>query len=225
MARVLIVEDNEHLLDTLTDQLGQEPGFEISGVASLSEARKAITRQTPDIVLLESALPDGDGRDLCRWIRGNGYGLPILMMTDRSGEMDSIDGLEAGANDYVPKPVRVRELLEGIRTHLERNGSQADARIPIGPFVFRPGSKTLAHHESGETKTLTEKESDIIRYLASKNGGTVGKEELLQEVWGYDDRVTTHTLETHIYRLRRKMRGLDESRVLLTDSDGYCLQT
>ena len=223
MVRILIVEDNAQLLETLADQLGLEPGFEVSGVANLADARKKFKSGTPDIVLVEDSLPDGNGHDMCRWIRGEGHELPILILTDRSGEMDSIDGLEAGANDYVPKPIRVRELVARMKAHLDRHRSRAGALVEIGPFRFNPGGKTLAHRESGETRTLTEKEGAIIDYLAGRKGGTVGKDELLKKVWGYDERITTHTLETHIYRLRRKMGGMDKARVLLTDKDGYRL--
>ena len=207
MARILIVEDNRHLLETLTEQLGLESGFEIGGVATLAEAREEISRQPPDMLLLDASLPDGDGRSLCRWFRGKGHDAPILMLTDRGGEMEPIDGLEAGADEYIAKPLSVRELAARVRTHLGRRGPGDDARIAIGPFLFSPNGKTLAHPESGE----------------SRDGGTVGREELLSEVWGYGDGVTTHTLETHIYRLRRKMAGMDKARVLLTDGGGYKL--
>ena len=225
MVRILVVEDNERLLDTLTGQLGLEPGFEVNGVQTIADARKAFAR-TPDMVLLEASLPDGDGRDLCRWIRGKGHDLPILMLTGRNSEMDDFGGLEAGASDYIPKPLRLRDLTARIKIHLDRYRSRCDSRIPVGPFVFNPGNKTLAHGQSGEIRTLTEKESAIIGYLAGKNGGPAGTEALLQEVWGYSNgQIVTHTLETHIYRLRRKMSGMDKTRVLMTDSDGYCLRT
>ena len=223
MARILIVEDNRHLLETLTEQLGLEPGFEIGGVATLAEAREEISRRPPDMLLLDASLPDGDGRSLCRWFRGKGHDAPILMLTDRGGEMEPIDGLEAGADEYIAKPLRVRELAARVRNHLGRRGPGDDARIAIGPFLFSPNGKTLAHPESGESRDLTEKEAAIIGYLAGRDGGTVGREELLSEVWGYGDGVTTHTLETHIYRLRRKMAGMDKARVLLTDGGGYKL--
>lgn len=224
MVKILTIEDDDHLRETLVEHLGLEPGFEITGVASLAEARETLNTLSPDLVLLDVSLPDGDGRDFCRWIRAQGHTVPILMLTAQNGEMDTIDGLEAGANDYIAKPLRLRELITRIRVHLAQYQSRADARIAIGPFIFNPGNKTLAHQESGQMLNLTEKENAIIRYLASKNGTTVGKEELLKHVWGYNARITTHTLETHIYRLRQKMGFVDDTQVLVTGRNGYSLE-
>ena len=225
MTDILIVEDNGYLLNTLKDQFGPGSGYTFTGAASIATARDALAVNIPDAVLLDTALPDGDGRDLCRWIRGKGWNMPILMLTERNGGMDSFDGLEAGADDYISKPVRLGDLLTRIRAHLEQHQANTETPVMVGPFAFSPASKTLAHPESGEVRPLTEKESGIIGYLAGKNGEIADKKELLREVWGFGERVTTHTLETHIYRLRRKMSDMDRTRVLLTDKDGYRLDS
>ena len=224
MVNILTVEDNEHLLETLVEQLGLEEDLTVRGVITIEEGRQELAQLIPDILLLDVSLPDGDGRDFCRWIRAQGYSFPILMLTAQNGEMDTIDGLEAGANDYIAKPLRLRELIARIRVHLAQYQLRADARIAIGPFLFNPGNKTLSHQESGKMLNLTEKENAIIRYLASKNGKTVGKDELLKQVWGYNELITTHTLETHIYRLRQKMGYVDEKQVLVTGRNGYSIE-
>ena len=224
MIKILTVEDDPHLLETLVENLSLEPEFQVVGVASLDAARKKFPDFNPNLILLDVYFPDGDGRDFCRWVRKQGHTIPILMLTAQNGEMDTIDGLEAGANDYISKPLRLRELIARIKVHINQYQSRADAHITIGPFVFNSASKTLSHQQSGKTLTLTEKESAIIRYLAGKNGEMVSKDELLKNVWGYDVEVTTHTLETHIYRLRQKMGFIASEQVLVTGRSGYSIE-
>ena len=223
MLKILAVDDDRHLLDTLIEQLSLEPDFEVSGASTLAEAKEKLAETDPDLILLDVQLPDGDGRDMCRWIRAHGYTIPILMLTAQHGEMDTIDGLEAGANDYIAKPLRLGELLARIRTHLSQYQLRADARISIGVFYFNPGSKTLTHQHTGKSLNLTEKETAIIRYMYRQKDSVVEKQELLEKVWGYSAQMTTHTLETHIYRLRQKIRDLDDQPFLVTNKKGYQL--
>ena len=223
MIKIITIEDDQHLLETLIDQLSLEDEFEVYGAPTLAEGRGLIQDHDPDLVLLDVMLPDGDGRDMCRWIRGEGYAMPILMLTGQDSEADTIDGLEAGANDYIAKPLRLGELLARIRTHLRQYQNQENARIKIGAFHFIQGRKTLSHRDTGKTLNLTEKEAAIIKYLLKKNGQVTPKAELLEEVWGYGDQISTHTLETHIYRLRQKINFVDETPFIVTKENGYQL--
>ena len=223
MIKIITIEDDQHLLETLIDQLSLEDEFEVYGAPTLAEGRGLIHDHDPDLVLLDVMLPDGDGRDMCRWIRGEGYAMPILMLTGQDSEADTIDGLEAGANDYIAKPLRLGELLARIRTHLRQYQNQENARIKIGAFHFIQGRKTLSHRDTGKTLNLTEKEAAIIKYLLKKNGQVTPKAELLEEVWGYGDQISTHTLETHIYRLRQKINFVDETPFIVTKENGYQL--
>ena len=224
MIKIITIEDDQHLLETLVDQLSQEEDFEIFGAPNLAEGRDLINQHDPDLVLLDVMLPDGDGRDMCRWIRDQGFVMPILMLTGQDSEADTIDGLEAGANDYIAKPLRLGELLARIRTHLRQYQNQENARIKIGAFHFIQGRKILSHRETGETLNLTEKESAIIKYLLKKTGTVTPKAELLEEVWGYGDQISTHTLETHIYRLRQKINYVDDQPFIVTKENGYQLK-
>ena len=223
MIKIITIEDDQHLLETLVDQLSQEDEFEVYGAPNLAEGRELINHHDPDLVLLDVMLPDGDGLDMCRWIRGQGFVMPILMLTGQDSEADTIDGLEAGANDYIAKPLRLGELLARIRTHLRQYQHQENARIKIGAFHFIQGRKILSHRETGETLNLTEKESAIIKYLLKKSGQVTPKSELLEEVWGYGDQISTHTLETHIYRLRQKINYVDDTPFIVTKENGYQL--
>ena len=220
--KILTVEDDHHLLTTLVDQLSAE-GFTVKGCETLADAKAVIADFDPDVVLLDVIVTDGDGRDMCRWIRSEGLTMPILMLTGQDSELDTIDGLEAGANDYIAKPLRMGELLARIRTHVQLYQSREDAKITVGNFYFVQGRKTLTHKETHKTLNLTEKEASIISFLLKKKDEGANKDELLEEVWGYNANMTTHTLETHIYRLRQKISYLDDAPFLVTKNNGYTL--
>jgi DNA-binding response OmpR family regulator len=224
MVKILAIDDDHHFLDTLIEQISLEPEFIVEGVDCLTEAKKKLADIDPDLILMNVSLPDGDGRDMCRWIRAQGYTIPILMLTAQHGEMDTIEGLEAGANDYIAKPLRLRELLARIRTHLRQYQLRSDARVSIGAFFFNSGSKTLTHQQTGKMLGLTEKEAAIIRFMCKQKGKEVKKQNLLEQVWGYSTEMTTHTLETHVYRLRQKVRVLDDQPFLVTSKNGYQLK-
>ena len=223
MIKVLAVDDDPYLLETILLQIEQEGGYDIDGATSLTEAKTKLPQMDPDLVILDVTLGDGDGRDLCRWMRDMGYTIPVLMLTAQSSEMDTIDGLEAGANDYIAKPVRIGELIARMKTHLIQHQAREDARITIGAFQFSSSRKTLVHIENSDVINLTEKEAAIIKHLHQNQDRVINKKALLEEVWGYGDGVTTHTLETHIYRLRQKIRYVDETPFLLTYEGGYQL--
>ena len=190
-----------------------------TGAAGLETA----ARVRPDLILLDVDLPDMDGREVCRRLRESGVAAPIIMLTGQDSDADTIAGLEAGADDYVTKPFRIAVLLARIRAQLRAHEQSEHAVFRIGPFEFRPAQKVLIDPKARKVR-LTEKETAILKYLYRAGGQPVGREELLTEVWGYNAGVTTHTLETHIYRLRQKVEGEGSDKLLVTEGGGYRLQ-
>ena len=171
---------------------------------------------------MDVGLPDIDGREAVRILRKNGFKAPIIMLTGHDTDSDTILGLESGANDYVTKPFRFAVLMARVHAHLRSHGHSEDAQYRIGPYTFRPSAKLLIGEASKKIR-LTEKETNILKFL-HRSGETVPRETLLHEVWGYNPAVTTHTLETHIYRLRQKIESdPGRAQLLVTESGGYRL--
>lgn len=224
---VLIVEDDVALAGTLTDQLALENEFEPVAAGTLAEADALLKASGArfDLILLDLTLPDGDGREFCTLLRRGGFRMPVIMLTGSDGEQDIVSGLDAGANDYIAKPFRLAELLARIRAQLRVYDSSEDAIFQIGPYLFRPAAKQLHDQAAGKRLRLTEKEAAILKFLYRAGGKPVPRQVLLNEVWGYNSNVTTHTLETHIYRLRQKIEpNPAETRILVTESGGYRLE-
>jgi DNA-binding response OmpR family regulator len=221
--KILIADDDDDLRAALAEQLALYDEF---STLQASDARSAIERSRedrPDLVLMDVGLPDMDGRDAVRELRGSGFRNPIIMLTGHDGEADTVLGLEAGANDYVTKPFRFAVLLARVRAHLRQHETSDDASFSIGPYTFQPGSKQLLG-DDGKKLRLTEKETAILKFLYRAGREVVSRDVLLKEVWGYNAAVTTHTLETHIYRLRQKIEGDPTKAVLLvTEAGGYKL--
>lgn len=222
-SRLLVVEDDSDLRETLIEQLGPSSEFEVLPVGTAAEAREAVSASRIDLILMDVGLPDMDGRQAVRLIRGDGFRGPVIMLTAQSGEADVVNGLDAGANDYVVKPFKFAVLLARIRAQLRAHQASEDAIFRIGPFTFRPGAKILVTDKGSKLK-LTEKETAILRFLYRAGQTTVSRDTLLQEVWGYNAAVTTHTLETHVYRLRQKIEtNPSAARILVTEPGGYKL--
>jgi DNA-binding response OmpR family regulator len=224
---VLIVDDDAALRATLTEQLALEGEFAPVEAASATEAEALLTAEGArfDAVLLDVGLPDGDGRELCARVRRRGFRAPILILTGSDGEADIVRGLDSGANDYIAKPFRLNELLARLRAQLRVFDNTEDAVFEIGPYLFRPASKLLTDAARGRKIRLTEKEAAILKFLYRAGGRAVGRQVLLNEVWGYNNSVTTHTLETHIYRLRQKIEPDPGSvQLLITEGGGYRLE-
>jgi len=197
---ILIVDDDEALRSTLMEQLAVGGEFAPGEAATLAEAEAMLTAEDSryDMVLLDIALPDGDGRELCARLRRQGLRMPIIMLTGADAEQDVVKGLDAGANDYIAKPFRLNELLARIRAQLRVFDNSEDAVFTIGPYTFRPSAKLLVEPARNRKIRLTEKEAAILKFLYRAGGQPVGRQILLNEVWGYNSAVTTHTLETHI---------------------------
>ncbi|WP_038036915.1 response regulator transcription factor [Thermopetrobacter sp. TC1] len=221
--KILIVDDDEILREMLQEQLSLHEEFEVRDVENGTEALKAIEEDHYDLVLLDVDMPDMDGREVCKIMRRRGYKGPVIMLTAKDSEADTILGLDSGANDYVTKPFRLPVLLARMRAHLRQFENSEDAVFRIGPYTFKPAQKMLLT-EDGRRIRLTEKETAILKFLYRAGGRTVTRETLLHEVWGYNAGVTTHTLETHIYRLRQKIeKEPSRAEILLTESGGYRL--
>ncbi len=219
---ILIVDDDEELRDSLIDQLTLHEEFGTLGVSTAADALTAIKSEHIDLILLDVGLPDMDGREACKLLRRSFKG-PIIMLTGQDSDADMILGLESGANDYVVKPFRFAVLLARIRAQLRQHEQSEDAVFSIGPYTFRPSAKILVGQEGGKIR-LTEKETSILKYLYRAGERVVTREVLLHEVWGYNAGVTTHTLETHIYRLRQKIeRDPSNAELLITETGGYKL--
>ena len=222
--RILLVEDEEALRQSLAEQLRLHEEFDTVECADAAAALRAIQTQRFDAILLDVGLPDMDGRELCRLIRRAGVKTPIMMLTAADSEADTILGLDSGANDYITKPFRVNVLLARIRAQLRQHELTEDAVFAIGPYSFQPAAKLLLDPATKRKIRLTEKEAAILKYLYRAGDKAVGREVLLDQVWGYNAAVATHTLETHIYRLRQKIEpNPSDARILITENGGYKL--
>ncbi len=221
--RILIVDDDEDLRGSLKDQLALHDEFEVVTVGTAAKGVETAKTGHHDLVLFDVGLPDMDGREAVKQLRKTGFKSPIIMLTANASDADQVLGLDAGANDYVTKPFKFAVLLARIRAQLRQHEQSEDAVFPIGSYTFKPASKLLID-EQGEKVRLTEKETSILKYLYRAGDKVVGRDVLLHEVWGYNAGVTTHTLETHIYRLRQKIeKDPANSELLVTETGGYRL--
>ena len=221
--KILIIDDDDMLRDTLKDQFSLHDEFRVTEAATATAGVKALKADHSDLVLLDVNLPDMDGREACKIMRRNGYKGPVIMLTGQGSDSDTILGLDSGANDYVTKPFRFGVLLARIRAHLRQHEQSEDAIFKVGPYTFKPASKILIRDDNKKIR-LTEKETAIIKFLFRAGEQVVSREVLLQDVWGYNAGVTTHTLETHIYRLRQKIeKDPGHAEILVTEAGGYKL--
>jgi DNA-binding response OmpR family regulator len=221
--KIIIIDDDDMLRDTLREQFSLHDEFSVTDHSSATAGVKAVKADHADLVILDVNLPDMDGREACKIIRRNGYKGPVIMLTGQASDSDTILGLDSGANDYVTKPFRFGVLLARIRAHLRQHEQSEDAVFKVGPYTFKPAAKLLLRADNSKIR-LTEKESAIIKFLLRSGEQVVGRDVLLHDVWGYNAGVTTHTLETHVYRLRQKIeRDPSHAEILVTEGGGYKL--
>jgi DNA-binding response OmpR family regulator len=221
--KILIVDDDDDLRESLKEQLSLYDEFELVTAPTAGKGLEEARTGHFDLLILDVSLPDMDGRELCKQLRKTGFKAPIIMLTGSVSDADMILGLDAGANDYVTKPFKLAVLLARIRAQLRQHEQSEDAVFTIGRFTFKPASKLLVDDGGSKTR-LTEKETSILKYLYRANEKVVSRETLLHEVWGYNAGVTTHTLETHIYRLRQKIeKDPSSAELLITEAGGYKL--
>ncbi|WP_340262182.1 response regulator transcription factor [Roseobacter sp. HKCCA0882] len=223
LKKILLVDDDEDIREALSEQLVMTEDFDVFEAGTGAQAMEKAKQEIYDLVILDVGLPDTDGRDLCRLMRKQGIKCPIIMLTGHDSDADTILGLDAGANDYVTKPFKFSVLQARIRAQLRQHEQSEDAIFQLGPYTFKPAMKLLETEDKKKIR-LTEKETNILKFLYRAQERVVARDVLLHEVWGYNAGVTTHTLETHIYRLRQKIEP-DPSNVqlLVTEGGGYRL--
>jgi DNA-binding response OmpR family regulator len=219
---LLVIDDDADLRGAVAEQL-QAEDFTALEASTAREGVRMAQEQRPDLVLLDVDLPDMDGREACREMRRTGVTAPVIMLTAAAADDDTVQGLDAGANDYVTKPYKFAVLLARIRAQLRSHEHSEGAVFRLGTYEFRPAAKMLVDDHQRKIR-LTEKETNILKYLYRAGEKPVTREELLAEVWGYNAGVTTHTLETHVYRLRQKIESDPaNAKLLLTEAGGYRL--
>jgi DNA-binding response OmpR family regulator len=220
---ILIIDDDDDLRELLREQLEQQAEFATVGAATATAGLATAIDRRPDLVLLDVDLPDLNGREVLRQLRDSGVTAPVIMLTAADGEADTVMGLDAGASDYVTKPFKFTVLLARIRAQLRAHEQSEEVVLRVGPYEFHPAARVLVDQKNRKLR-LTDKEASILKYLYRAGDKPVTREELLAEVWGYNAGVTTHTLETHVYRLRQKIEpDPGHARLLITEAGGYRL--
>ncbi|MCC5954538.1 MAG: response regulator transcription factor [Natronohydrobacter sp.] len=221
--KILLVDDDDDLREALSEQLVLTDEFDVFEAANGAEAMEQVRAGQFDMAILDVGLPDTDGRELCKRMRKAGFKSPVIMLTGHDSDADTILGLDSGANDYITKPFKLPVLLARLRAQLRQHEQSENAVFQLGPYLFKPAQKMLVDENDRKIR-LTEKETNILKFLYRAPEGVVPRDVLLHEVWGYNAGVTTHTLETHIYRLRQKIEP-DPTNVslLVTESGGYRL--
>lgn len=221
--KILLVDDDEDLREALAEQLVATEDFDTFEAGDGAAGMERVREEQYDLVILDVGLPDTDGRELCKRMRKAGVKCPIIMLTGQDSDADMILGLDSGANDYVTKPFKFPVLLARIRAQLRQHEQSENAVFQLGEYQFKPAQKMLVDPKERKIR-LTEKETNILKFLYRAPDGLAPREVLLHEVWGYNAGVTTHTLETHIYRLRQKIESdPSNARLLVTEPGGYRL--
>lgn len=220
--KILLVDDDAALRQSLAEQLTLLGDYESHEAETAAVALARVRKDRFDAILLDAGLPDMDGRTLCRLLRAEGVGCPIVLLTPAGPDAGAGPDPGCGANDRVAKPVRLGLLLARLRALLNPARVPDDAAFPLGPYIVHPAAKLLV---DGERRIrLTEKEIGILTFLHRAGDRAIDRDTLLGEVWGYNSGVTTHTLETHVYRLRQKIeRDPGNARLLVTEPGGYRL--
>ena len=224
--RILVVDDDVDFSQALGDQLMTLEDFDVRRAGNGAAALELATTDPFDAIILDVGLPDMDGRDVCRLLRRKGVKVPIVMLTVAASDADTILGLDCGANDYIAKPCRMPVLVARLRAQLRQHERSEHATFAIGPYRFSPAIKTLIDSRNNARIHLTEKEAAILRCLVQAGGRVVPRDILLRDVFGYRPDITTHTLETHVYRLRQMLEAdPGNPAILISQPDGYAITT
>ncbi len=206
MSTILAIEDDPAILRGLADNLRFE-SYEVLTAADGESGYRLIREKQPDLIILDLMLPKLSGYEICRKVRAEGVRTPILMLTARGEEADRVLGLDLGADDYVSKPFSIRELLARVRAILRR---AEPAAAPLDQLRFDDVVVNFLSYEAsraGQPLEMTRKEFSVLRYLAQRAGQVVSRDELLNEVWGYENYPTTRTVDNHIAGLRAKIES------------------
>jgi DNA-binding response OmpR family regulator len=222
IGRVLVVEDDDDIADVLRRSLRQE-GHEVRTAGDGEEALSMAAEFVPDLVVLDLGLPKLDGVDVCRKLRAAGD-VPILILTARTDTGDRVEGLDAGADDYLVKPFERAELLARMRALLRRRPPRGTASLTVGDLVLNPGTREVTRGE--RVVDLTNREFELLEFLMRNERLVISRERLLEEVWGYDPTSMTNTIDVFISNLRRKLEEGGEERILHTKRGaGYVVRT
>jgi DNA-binding response OmpR family regulator len=219
MSKILIVEDEPDMRTGLKDNLEFE-GYEVNFAEDGEAGLKNILEGDYDLVLLDVMLPKMSGFDVCKTVRKKGNNVPIILLTAKGEEIDKVLGLELGADDYITKPFGLRELLARIKAVLRRGEEKAQERaknsfINIGRISVNFNSYNAI--EDGLAVQMSHKEFEILNYLWTNKNSTVSRDDLLNNVWGYDESPTTRTVDNFILKLRQKIeKDPDHPRIILT---------
>jgi DNA-binding response OmpR family regulator len=223
---VLVVEDEPQMRGLLGDNLEYE-GYRVTAVASAEEALIEFERRAVSLVILDIMLPGMSGFELCQRLRGRGSHVPIVMLTARTHERDRVHGLDLGADDYVSKPFSVRELLARVRAQVRRD----DWHTPTGDeFTFADVSVNMKKRlvlRKGRRVPLSAREFELLRYLIAHRDEIVSREQLLRDVWGYDQLSVTRTVDNYIAKLRTQLepRPHEPRYIITVHGSGYQLLT
>ena len=221
--RILLVDDDDYLRSVVSSQLRNKGVLSFAEAARASEVLGQVDTFQPDLILLATELPDGNGYDICQRLRARGFQKPIIMLTEEKDEKDVVKDLDKGANDYITKPMRFSELFSLVGAQLRQFKTSDDVKYMTQNIEFQPNKKTLTVLDTEQVIFLTEKETMMLKKLFQSWPEAISKEGLLSEVWGYQNMVATHTLETHIYRLRKKIARLSDALLVETTQSGYRL--
>lgn len=220
---LLIIETDEDLRSTLVEQLAMYEEFEIIQEENPKLGIEIPRERNVDLIIFDIDSPNLNGRESIKELRVKGFHAPIIVIIRRDMDCDTILNCDVGANDYVSKPFRFSVLLARIRTQLHQYKQNEWTGFRIGSYLFKPRQKLLIDQHNNKTR-LTEKETEILTFLYCTKDQIISRETLLKKIWGYNENVVTHTLETHIYRLRQKIeKNPSHAQILIADNNGYRL--
>ena len=224
MKKILLIESDPDLREALCEQLHCTDQFEVFSSGNDTETLQKLRVQSYDMIVMDLHPLNNDSLEACRVTYAQNVKCPILLLTERDEISSTVFGQDARASDYIIKPFKFPILLARINVQLRMYEKSYDSAFTLGPYTFHPAMKILKTHDNNEIQ-LTEKETDILKFLYHTVEDVVPRDILLHEVWGYNNSVTTHTLETHIYRLRQKIeRNPSVAELLVTESGGYRLK-
>ncbi len=207
MQKILVVDDDEDIGRGLEINLSKE-GYKVLRANNGNTAIDSAIRNNPDLILLDVAMPEVNGFDVCRELRRKGFDAPIIMLTAKSEEIDRVVGLEIGADDYVPKPFSLRELQARIRARLRRKPATSPDGLSHYCFAdVEIDFERLRATRKNQDLELSPREFEILRLLIQNRGDVVTRDKLLDTVWGYDAFPTTRTVDNHIMKLRKKLEN------------------
>lgn len=219
---ILVVEDDHAVREALERALGFE-GYDVAAARDGAIALSMLRESTYDLIILDVMMPHLDGLETCRRIRAGGDDVPILMLTARTTVDDRVEGLDAGADDYLAKPFALDELLARIRALLRRSIGGVSSVMKVGDLVIDPGARTATR--DGREMNLTKTEFDLLSLLALTPGMVLSRDRIYDEIWGIDFATTSNSLDVYVGYLRRKTEFAGENRIIQTVRGvGYVLR-